>query len=215
MAKKSRRPARRSKPAPAKARVPLPERRAAERTPKHDESTDNAPDALGVTPKQRRFVHEYLFDLNGTQAAIRAGYSAKTAASQAYDLLRKPEIAALVAYEQRAQLERAQISAENLKRVLWKAAVPDLARLKDSHGRWRPLHELSPDDRALITAVEVVKRNVYSDDGVVDDVLKVTLRNPDTAALILAKHLGLAKDAVEHTGSFRLRWATDDDDEED
>ena len=49
-----------------------------------------------LTPKQARFVAEYLNDLNATQAAIRAGYSKRSACSQAFDLLRKPEIAAAV-----------------------------------------------------------------------------------------------------------------------
>ena len=47
-----------------------------------------------LKPRERRFVHEYLVDLNGTQAAVRADYSEKTAASQASRLLRKPEIRA-------------------------------------------------------------------------------------------------------------------------
>ena len=45
-----------------------------------------------MNDKQRRFVQEYLIDLNATQAAIRAGYSKKTAYSQGHDLLKKPEI---------------------------------------------------------------------------------------------------------------------------
>lgn len=49
-----------------------------------------------LTPKQERFIQEYLIDLNGTQAAIRAGYSAKTANEQASALLAKPNIAAEV-----------------------------------------------------------------------------------------------------------------------
>lgn len=47
-----------------------------------------------LKPRERQFVHEYLKDLNGTQAAIRVGYSEKNAASQASRLLRKPEIRA-------------------------------------------------------------------------------------------------------------------------
>ena len=47
-----------------------------------------------LKPRERTFVHEYLHDLCGTQAAIRSGYSEKTAASQASRLLRKPEIRA-------------------------------------------------------------------------------------------------------------------------
>ena len=47
-----------------------------------------------LTPKQQRFIEEYLVDLNGTQAAIRAGYSAQTARAIASENLRKPAIAA-------------------------------------------------------------------------------------------------------------------------
>lgn len=43
-----------------------------------------------MTPKQERFVQEYLIDLNATQAAIRAGYSEKTAEQYAHQLLKKP-----------------------------------------------------------------------------------------------------------------------------
>jgi hypothetical protein len=45
-----------------------------------------------LTPKQERFVSEYLKDLNGAAAAVRTGYSLRTADRQAYALLRKPEI---------------------------------------------------------------------------------------------------------------------------
>jgi phage terminase small subunit len=60
--------------------------------------------SAGLTPKQAAFVCEYLIDLNGTQAAIRAGYSAKTANEQAARLLAKVNIAQAVA---EAQAERA------------------------------------------------------------------------------------------------------------
>lgn len=46
----------------------------------------------GLTKKQERFVEEYLIDLNATQAAIRAGYSRKTAEQIGYQLLQKPSV---------------------------------------------------------------------------------------------------------------------------
>lgn len=49
-----------------------------------------------MTPKQQRFVEEYLIDLNATQAAIRAGYSSKTAMEQGYQLLRNTSVAAAI-----------------------------------------------------------------------------------------------------------------------
>jgi phage terminase small subunit len=56
-----------------------------------------------LTPKQARFVEEYLVDLNAKQAAIRAGYSPKTAEVQGCRLLRNVQVAAAI---QRAQAER-------------------------------------------------------------------------------------------------------------
>lgn len=58
-----------------------------------------------LTPKQAMFVQEYLVDLNGTQAAIRAGYSAHTAEAQASRLLSNVKVANAV---QRAMAERSQ-----------------------------------------------------------------------------------------------------------
>ena len=48
-----------------------------------------------LTPKQQRFVEEYLIDLNATKAAIRSGYSEKTAYSVGHENLKKPEFSAI------------------------------------------------------------------------------------------------------------------------
>lgn len=70
--------------------------------------------ASGISAKQRKFVAEYLKDGNGTQAAIRAGYSEKTAAVQACDLLRKPNIQAAV----QGRLAKVELRAEDVVREL-------------------------------------------------------------------------------------------------
>lgn len=56
--------------------------------------------------KHETFCQEYIIDFNGTQAAIRAGYSEKTAGSQAYDLLKKPEIFARVGELKKERMDR-------------------------------------------------------------------------------------------------------------
>ncbi len=69
-----------------------------------------------LTAKQQRFVEEYLIDLNATQAAIRAGYSAKTAASIGSENLTKPEIAAAVRAHGKTVSEEAGLTlASHLK----------------------------------------------------------------------------------------------------
>lgn len=71
-----------------------------------------------LSPKQLRFVEEYLIDLNATQAAIRAGYSAKTAYSQGFDLLRKPEVQQAIDAAQKSRSERTQIDADYVLRTI-------------------------------------------------------------------------------------------------
>ncbi len=65
-----------------------------------------------LTPKQERFVEEYLVDLNATQAAIRAGYSEKTAAEQGYENLRKPQVAEAIQEAMKARSERTEIDQD-------------------------------------------------------------------------------------------------------
>lgn len=61
-----------------------------------------------LTPKQLRFVHEYAVDLNGTKAAIRAGYSSKTARSIASENLQRPAVKSAIKKALRAGKERLQ-----------------------------------------------------------------------------------------------------------
>ena len=67
---------------------------------------------MSLTPKQQRFVDEYLIDLNATQAAIRAGYSARTAGAVGHENLTKPEIATAIANAQARRAEATKITAE-------------------------------------------------------------------------------------------------------
>jgi phage terminase small subunit len=71
-----------------------------------------------ATPKQKLFIEEYLIDLNATQAAVRAGYSKKTAYSIGQENLKKPEIMAAIKKAMDDRSDRAKINAEwVLKRV--------------------------------------------------------------------------------------------------
>ena len=67
-----------------------------------------------LNKKQEQFCHEYLIDKNATQAAIRAGYSQKTAYSQGHDLLKKPEIKTRIDKLYQEQVERLKMSADEV-----------------------------------------------------------------------------------------------------
>lgn len=67
---------------------------------------------MAINPKNQRFVLEYLVDLNATQAAIRAGYSEKTAGAIGHELLKKPEIVAAIEKEEADRAARLRIDAD-------------------------------------------------------------------------------------------------------
>src|SRR2546428_632551 len=75
-----------------------------------------------ASPRQARFVEEYLKDLNGTQAAIRAGYSAKTANEQAAQNLAKLSIQQAVAAAMAARSARTRVSQDRVLNELARMA---------------------------------------------------------------------------------------------
>ena len=76
-----------------------------------------------ATPRQRRFVGEYLLDLNATQAAIRSGYSVRTANEQGARLLANASIVAAIQTAQEARSERLQLTQDDVLRGLLREAT--------------------------------------------------------------------------------------------
>jgi phage terminase small subunit len=117
-----------------------------------------------LTPKQRRFVDEYLVDLNATQAAIRAGYSARRAASSRTahvigpENLGKPEIAAAVREAIDARAARTLVEADRVLHELSRVAFSDIRTLFDEQGALRNVADLSDDEAAAVAAVGVVEQ---------------------------------------------------------
>lgn len=87
-----------------------------------------------LTPKQELFIHEYLIDFNATQAAIRAGYSEKTAYSTGSANLKNPEILSRVKEAQAERVERLCINADWV--LLRLAQVVDKALQAEPVEKW-------------------------------------------------------------------------------
>ena len=71
-----------------------------------------------LTPKQQRFVDEYLIDLNATQGAIRAGYSPKTAEQQGFQLLKKTSVSEAIEQAQKERQKRTFVTQDDVIRGL-------------------------------------------------------------------------------------------------
>src|SRR5687767_14089142 len=105
---------------------------------------------MALNEKQERFAAEYVVDLNATQAAIRAGYSAKTAASQGERLLRNAEIRKIVENRQAKHIERVGLTAESTLEAIRRPLNADIRKLFDEKGNVVPIHQLSDEEAALI-----------------------------------------------------------------
>jgi phage terminase small subunit len=158
-------------------------------------------------------VAEYLVDLNATQAAIRAGYSEKSAHVTASRMLKDAKIAEAIKRGTSKQLEATRkqlgeldISAENVKKRLAMWAFQDIRELFDEQGNLRPIHQLSDRAAAMVAGLEVIKKNAAAGDGVIDTVHKVKVVDPVKAAEMLAKHFGLLTERIEHLGEVTIKW---------
>lgn len=106
-----------------------------------------------LTPKQQRFVEEYLIDLNATQAAVRAGYSPANADSIGYQLLRKTPVSNAISAAIKARSERTRVDADWVLMRLVAEVEADLADLFDpDSGEVLPVSDWPPVWRSGLVA---------------------------------------------------------------
>ncbi|MEK3788766.1 terminase small subunit [Paenibacillus sp. FSL K6-1230] len=109
---------------------------------------------MALTAKQQKFADEYLIDLNATQAAIRAGYSPKTAAEIGCENLTKPNIRAYIDERMAVLSRRTGVNQERIIRELARVAFLDPTKLVDMDSAALK-EDTSDDDRAAIASVKV------------------------------------------------------------
>jgi len=103
-----------------------------------------------LTPRQQRFVEEYLVDLNATQAAVRAGYSSKGAEVRGCELLRNRKVAEGIRAAQAVRAERTRVTAD---RVLAELAAVAFSDIRDiDFGTDGKLRASSPEAAKAVAA---------------------------------------------------------------
>ncbi|MDZ5448619.1 terminase small subunit [Labrys sp. ZIDIC5] len=163
---------------------------------------------MPLNRKQQRFVEEFIVDLNGTKAAIRAGYSIRSAYAIASALLSKHEIQAAITAERRKQSERTGVTADRIILELARIALADIrdiaqwgetVAIKDAEtGEERliqglsmvPSSDLTPDMAASIAEVSHAR----------DGTLRVKLHDKNSALEKLGRHLRLFPSSHEVSG---------------
>ncbi len=177
------------------------------------------PETKRLTKKQALFVQEYLVDLNATQAAIRAGYSPKTAGPMGGENLRKPEIGVAI---QEALLERGQRLEVTQDRVLQEFARIAFADMR-TYTKWTPdgVTLINSDD--LPDGASRVVAEVSETVTGTGKTVRFKLYSKQAALESLAKHLGMDRKAGDteetplhlrlHVGEEQHVWDGFSDDE--
>lgn len=139
---------------------------------------------MKLTDRQERFIDEYLIDLNGTQAAIRAGYSERTANEQAARLLAKVSIQRAIAEAMKKRQVRTQITQDDVIRDLCEVRDICLGRKKV-----RVVEVLKADGKI---SAEEIEKSFFDPAGA------------NRALELLGKHMKMFTDKFEHTGSVDI-----------
>lgn len=165
-----------------------------------------------LTPKRQRFVNEYLKDLNATQAAIRAGYSKRTAYVIGPRLKEEPEVKAAIEAAIARRNKRLEVDQDKIVRELAKVAMADIKDYLsfrtektqvgvDDEGSpvfdYKPVIELVPSenvDGTIIQEVSLSQKGIFT----------FRLQDKLKALELLARHLGMLNDRVQLGGSVNL-----------
>lgn len=161
-------------------------------------------DLAGLTEKQRRFCDEYLIDLNATQAAIRAGYSPKTAAAIAAENLTKPKVAenikkrmnekedALIAKQDEVLKYLTAVMRREMKEFVVVTCMEEKTEVIPGEGGSKPTRRTTKKEEPKV--VEIPAR----------------LCDANKAAELLGKRYGLFTDRVDVSGSLPVILAGED-----
>lgn len=153
-----------------------------------------------MTPKQTRFVEEYLLDMNATQAAIRAGYSEKTAMEQGHQLLQNTSVAPHIAAALAERSERTKINADWMLTRLAAEAEADLADLYDDNGNLLPVKQWPLIWRqGLVAGVETVREKGRGEEESDSHVDKIKISDRVKRLELIGKHVDVQafKDRME------------------
>lgn len=151
-----------------------------------------------MTNKQKRFIEEYLIDLNATQAAIRAGYSPNNADKIGSELLGKTRVSDAIKV---AMAERSRRTGINQDRILMELAKIALVNPENvvNFDEATIRDDALPDDLAAVASVKVKRFPTKDGEGIEREIKFYD----KTKALDLAgRHLGMFKDKVELSGGL-------------
>jgi phage terminase small subunit len=148
---------------------------------------------MALTAKQAMFVKEYLIDLNATQAAIRAGYSAKTANVIGPENLAKPCVAAAIQEAMDKRAEKIEITADKVLQEIAKLAFANIQDFYDESGILKDINSLPRDVAVALSSSKINLTEACA-------VQEIKLHDKKGSLELLGRHLKLFTDKTEISG---------------
>lgn len=159
-----------------------------------------------LTPKQKLFCEYYIYDWNGTKAAIKAGYSKYTARSIAAENLTKPYIQAYISEIQKDLAKIAGISRLKVLQEHQKLAFSSIADLHDTWITRKKFESLTNEQRACIAEISTQLKTTRNEDGTLseNEYVKIKLYDKQKSLDAISKMLGYNEpDKIEHSGELQ------------
>jgi phage terminase small subunit len=163
-----------------------------------------------MNKRQTLFVKEYLVDLNATQAAIRAGYSKKTARVIGQENLQKPAIAKAVQKEMDARSHRVNVTSDDVLRELLRLSLVDVTQAFDKDGRLLPIKEIPEDVRRAIAGIDLRTQEASEDDeedSPASEAVRIKFYDKTKSLDLLGRHLKLWTDKQPLNVNVNLSYA--------
>lgn len=161
-----------------------------------------------VSPQMRLFALEYMTDLNGKAAAIRAGYSPASAAQQAHRLMSHPWVMDEIGRAMDARAKRVEITADDVLREIAAMAFSDLRSVAKWGSRPAPEDADSPTEQyiELLDSDELspVVSSAIAEVSQGQAGLRVKMHDKVRSLELLGKHLKMFVDRTEHDVTDRL-----------
>jgi phage terminase small subunit len=153
-----------------------------------------------LPPRRRAFVEEYLVDLNATQAAIRAGYSPRTAQEISSELLSNPLVAAAVERGKAQRLARVGMSQDQVLQEMALLSHSSVSHYEiDDRGQVQPAP--GAPDGCMRAIQSIKKKTTVKVDGSITYDVELRLWSKPEPLKLMGKHVGLNfSDRIEHVG---------------
>lgn len=144
---------------------------------------------MALNAKQTKFVNEYLKDLNATQAAIRAGYSKKTAQMQSARLMSNVMVREVLSQKMDKRSARTEISADRVLLELSRLAFLDVRKAFNKDGSLKAIGDLDDDTAAAVAGLDIVESNASGEKS--GALKKIKLSDKKGALELIMRHLGM------------------------